>query len=133
MAAHDLGRLVLRVSCGMILLLHGIHKVRYGVGGIALQVEGAGLPGAFAYGVYLGEVVAPLLMILGYFTRPAALVFAANMAVAIALAHSHEVASLTGSGGWAIELPALLFFGGVSVALLGAGRFSLSRGRGRFD
>ncbi|WP_323129421.1 DoxX family protein, partial [Klebsiella pneumoniae] len=35
-----------------------------------------GLPGFIAYGVLVGEVVAPCLLILGVLTRPAALVLA---------------------------------------------------------
>ncbi len=123
----DLGRLVLRVTIGGLLLLHGIHKLRHGVGGIADHLHDRGLPGFVAYGVYIGEVVAPAAMIAGVRARLAGLVVAFNMLVAILLVHPGDIASLSGSGAWRIELPALYLLGAIAVFLLGAGRFALSR------
>jgi len=122
----DLGRLLLRVTVGGLLILHGIHKLRYGVGGIAGLLHDRGLPGFIAYGVYIGEVVAPAAMLAGVRARLAGLVVAFNMVVAIFLAHSGDIASLGRSGGWQIELAALYLLGGLCVFLLGAGRFALS-------
>jgi putative oxidoreductase len=133
MSSQDLGKLILRASLGVLMLMHGISKLFGGIEGIVARVQDAGLPGVFAYGVYVGEVIAPLLMIAGFWTRPAAAVFAFNMVVAVALAHPGEILMIRGSGAWGIELQALFFFGAVAVALLGAGRYSVSRGRGRLD
>ena len=131
MASDDVGKLILRVSLGGLMLIHGISKLFGGIDGIISLVQEAGLPGVFAYGVYLGEVVAPLLMIAGFWTRPAAAVFAFNMVVAVALAHPGDLLEIRGA--WGVELQALFFFGAVAVAFLGAGRYSASRGRGRLD
>ncbi len=57
----DAGKLVLRLSVGVLMLLHGIHKLLHGVDGIGGMLAGMGLPTVLAYGVYLGEVVGPLL------------------------------------------------------------------------
>lgn len=130
---EDAGKLLLRVTVGGLLLLHGIHKLTHGIGGIISTVEGHGLPSFVAYGVYVGEVVAPAFVIAGFKTRLAALVLAFNMVVAIFLSHRGEVFTIGGQGEWAIELQMLYLLGGVSIALLGAGAYSLSRGRGRFD
>lgn len=129
----DGGKLLLRVAVGVLMLLHGVFKLSNGIGGITGMVQGAGLPAVLAYGVYVGEVLAPLLMIIGLWTRPAALVVAVNMVVAIALAHGAQLLSLTQQGGWALELQGLYLFGALAVALLGAGRYSVGGLHGRFN
>ncbi len=131
--ASDAGKLLLRVTIGVLLLLHGIHKLRHGIDGIIGNVERHGLPSFFAYLVYVGEVAAPLLVIAGWQTRIAAAIVAINMAVAIWLSHAADVFLLTDKGAWAIELPALYLLGAVAIALLGSGRYAVSRGAGRFD
>ena len=49
----DIGKLVLRLALGIMILLHGIHKLQHGVSGIAGMVESVGLPGFLAYGVFI--------------------------------------------------------------------------------
>lgn len=132
-AADDVGRLVLRVALGGLILLHGIAKVRGGIDGIVGAVERAGLPTAVAYLVYVGEVVAPLLLVAGLWTRVAAMIVAINMAFAIFLAHRAQVLDVTRTGGWAIELQALYLIVAVVVALLGAGRYSVGGAAGRWN
>lgn len=133
MSHDDGGKLVLRLAVGVLILLHGISKLMNGIGGITGMVEKAGLPPVLAYGVYIGEVVAPLLIIIGLWTRPAALVIAINMVVAVALAHKAQLFSMTSQGGWALELQGMYLFGAVAIALLGAGRHSVGGLNGRFN
>jgi len=125
-ASADAGKLLLRLSVGILVLLHGIAKVTGGADGVVGMVEKAGLPGSFGYAVYIGEVIAPLAMILGVWTRVAALIVAANMVVAILLAHSGEIFTLTRSGGWALELQGMFLFTALAVALIGPGRYALT-------
>lgn len=129
----DLGKLVLRVSVGLLMLLHGIAKLQGGVGGIAGMLAGHGLPGFLAYGVYLGEVVGPVLVIIGLFTRVGAVLMVGNMLVAFALAHMDELFSMGQMGGWALETQGLFLFGSVAIALLGAGRLSVGGVHGRYN
>lgn len=129
----DWGKLILRLAIGGMMLLHGIAKIRGGLDGLKGMLASKGLPEFLATGVYVGEVLAPVLLIFGLATRPAAAVLAFNMVVAIALAHSGEVFKLSQHGGWAIELPMLFLLGSVALVFLGAGRISLSRGRSRWD
>lgn len=125
----DLGKLVLRLTLGILILLHGISKLLNGIGGIEGMVAAQGLPAFLAWAVYIGEVVAPLLLIFGIYTRLGGLLIVANMVVAITLAHSKELFTLTGSGGWSLELQGMFLATGLAVALLGAGRYSVG-GRG---
>jgi putative oxidoreductase len=127
----DAGKLLVRAVPAVLMLLHGVHKLGHGVAGIVETMTRAGLPGFFAYGVYLGEVVAPILMLVGYLSRPAGVVFAFNMIVAVCVAHSADVFHLGKNGQWPIELNALYFTAGIAVAIFGPGRYSVSRGKTR--
>jgi putative oxidoreductase len=129
----DLGRLLLRLTVAGLMLFHGINKLGHGIGGIRQRVIDHGLPAFVAHGVFIGEVVVPLLIIAGIFTRPAAAIFSFNMVVALYLAHTGDIFALGKAGGWAIELQMLYLLGGVCIMLLGPGRYSLSRGLGRGD
>ncbi len=131
--ASDAGKLLLRLTIGMLLLLHGIHKLRHGIDGIIGNVERHGLPSLFAYLVYVGEVAAPLLVIAGWQTRVAAAIVAINMVVAIWLSHAGDLLLINDKGAWAVELAGLYLFGAIAIALLGSGRYAVSRGAGRFD
>lgn len=123
----DLGLLILRLSVGILMLLHGVSKLTHGVGGIEGAVVGAGLPSFIAYGVYIGEIITPILIILGYGTRIASAIFAFNMGVAVWLAHSADIFTITAVGGWALELQGLYFFAAIALMFTGGGKYALSR------
>ncbi len=129
----NLGRLVLRLSIGVLLIMHGIAKLFNGVGGIEQMVIANGLPAFTAWGVYVGEVIAPIFIILGFYTRLGGLIAATNMFVAIALAYKAQIFLISGSGGWAIELQGLFLFGSVAIMLLGAGKYSVAGPGGKWN
>lgn len=129
----DIGKLLLRLSIGGLLLFHGIAKLSNGIGWMAGMLGGIGLPAFIGYGVYVGEVIAPLLLLAGKFSRPAGLVVAFNMLVAVLLARRDSIAKLNRGGGWDIEVEMLFLLGGLAIWFLGSGRFALSRGEGRWD
>ena len=125
---HDAGLLVLRLGLGALLLFHGVYKVTHGVAWIAGPLSGAGLPAWLQYGVYIGEVLAPVLVILGLWTRPAALAIAIDMFMAIFLARRADVAKVNPmGGGWAIELELLYLVAALTLALAGGGRYGLGK------
>ncbi|OZI60986.1 DoxX family protein [Bordetella genomosp. 11] len=129
----DAAKLILRLSLGILILLHGISKMTHGVGGIVSMVHAHGWPGFTAYFVYIGEVVAPILLIAGIFTRLGGLLIAINMLVAFLLVHHSQLFMLNDQGGWQLELQGMYFFTAIAVALLGAGRFSVGGAGGRFN
>lgn len=131
--SEDIGKLVLRLAVGGLMLLHGIDKIRHGPGGIPELLQQHGLPAFLVYGVYAGEAVAPIFILFGFLTRVAALVVALTMVMAVYLALADKVFMLNESGGWAIELNALYFAGALALVFLGAGRMSVSRGRRFLD
>lgn len=123
----DVGKLILRLTLGILMLLHGIHKLTTGIAGIKGMVASAGLPELFAYGVFVGEVIAPLMVIAGFYMRAGALLIVANMLVAIVLVHLNELFALGGSGGWALELQGFFLFTALALVFLGPGKYALRR------
>jgi putative oxidoreductase len=130
---EDLGKLILRLTIGGLMLAHGINKILNGIGWMDDLLVANGLPKELKYGVYVGEVVAPLLVILGFLTRPAALIIVINMAMAVFLVQRDKLATLNQTGGWGVELEALFLFGALAIAFLGAGRMSLRGGAAKVD
>ncbi|HET9446480.1 MAG TPA: DoxX family protein [Steroidobacteraceae bacterium] len=122
----DLGKLLLRITLGVCIVLHGVAKLKGGVDGIAQGLAAMGLPGFIAYGVYVGEIVAPVLLIVGWFARIGAALIAVNMIFAIAIAHSAELFKLGPQGGWALELQGMFLMTAIALALMGPGRFSIN-------
>ena len=122
----DLGRLLLRITLGVCVLLHGIAKLQGGVDGIAQGLHGIGLPGFIAYGVYLGEIVGPLLLILGWYSRLGAGLVAINMVFAIAIAHRADLFKLGEHGNWVLELQGMYLVTAIALALMGPGRFGIN-------
>jgi putative oxidoreductase len=129
----DRGKLLLRVLLAVLILFHGVSKLIGGVGMIGGMLAKAGLPASLGYLVYIGEVLAPLLILVGLFTRAAALVIVINMIVALLLVHTKQFFTLNDTGGWALELQAMYLGTAVAIALLGAGRYSLGGAGGRFN
>ena len=123
----DLGKLVLRLVLGILMLFHGYAKIVKGVSGIEASLISSGLPGWVAYGVYVGEVLAPLLVILGFYARIGGLIIVVNMIFAITLSHWTQLFDFGKSGGWALELQGFFLFTGLVVALIGPGRFGINR------
>ena len=121
----DIAKLLLRVTLGVLLLLHGLAKLQNGVGGIVGMVSSAGLPGIIGYGVIVGEVIAPLMILAGVYSRIGGWLAAVNMLFAIVLVHSAEIFTLTQNGGWAIELQMFYLSSAVCVGLLGSGRLAV--------
>jgi len=122
-----MGKLLLRLTVAILMLFHGIAKITHpgSLEFIGSSLSGIGLPSAFAYGVYVGEVIAPLMILAGFHARIGGLIVAVNMLFAIFLAHTGDMFSLTQHGGWAIELQVFYLLGGLAIMLLGSGKFAV--------
>jgi putative oxidoreductase len=132
-STEDTGKLVLRAALAILLLFHGVSKLIGGVGFIGGMLTKAGLPPVIGYLVYIGEVVAPLLILFGLWTRAAALVVVINMIVALLLVHTSQFFTLSQTGGWALELQGFYFFTAIAVALFGTGRYSVGGITGKWN
>jgi putative oxidoreductase len=124
---HSVGLLIMRLMVGGLMLFHGVAKITHPgtVEFIGGTLSNAGLPSFLAYGVYVGEVVAPLMIIAGIYCRYAALVIVINMVFAIFLMHTGDIFMLTEHGGWRLELQAFYLLGALAIALVGTGRFAV--------
>lgn len=121
----DLGKLFLRLGFAGLFLLHGIAKMQHGVGFVSGKFMEIGLPGELAYLAYLAEVVAPILIILGLFTRIAAFVALGGCGVIMLLMHGDNFFALSKVGAWVVEDVATFAFGFLAIMLLGSGKYAL--------
>lgn len=120
----DLARLILRIALGVLVLLHGVAKLRGGVGSIEGMVAAHGWPSYVAYGALVGEVLGPLLLLVGFYARIGAALIAINMVFAFALVHMGQFGQFTEQGGWALELQGMYLATALALVLLGPGRYS---------
>ena len=127
---EDIGKLIMRLMVGGLLLFHGVHKVLNGIEPIKHLLAAQGAPDWLAYGVYLGEVVGPILVILGLLSRVGGLFIAINMLVAIAMVHRHYGLFANWSGtqkGEGFEFHLLVLAIVLAIIVRGAGALSLDR------
>jgi putative oxidoreductase len=124
---EDIGKLILRLTLGLLMLLHGIAKIKGGVGFLTPMLTGIGLPAWVGYGAYAGEVVAPIMLIVGFLARTGAFLIFANMVFAIVLVHVPELFTLGKQGGWALELQGMYLFTALALIFLGPGRYAITR------
>lgn len=124
----DHSKLILRLAVGFLVLLHGIYKLQNPaamdfVGGAFASM---GLPAILAYLIYIGEIIAPIMLIVGYQTRVASLLVAITIFVAIILVHLPQLFTLSPmGGGYALELQVMYLAGALAIFGLGAGKFKL--------
>jgi putative oxidoreductase len=118
---QPLALFVVRLTLGAIMVAHGYHKVFGGLHHHAQFVASLGLPAWTAYLSSFTEFFGGLLVLIGLFTRAAALAIAIDLAVAIWKVHLHN--GLTGNGGYEFPLAvatlgfALIFFGAGPIAM----------------
>ena len=117
---NDLALLVLRVGFGGFMLTHGIPKINMlsnpsdfsdplGVGGLTSLIL-----------TLIGEVVAPILIIIGFKTKLAAIPAAITMAVAGFVVHAADPLGKK-------EHALLYLIAFVAIFLAGPGKYSIDR------
>lgn len=124
---ENTGKLVMRLMLGVLILTHGFGKLTNGIDWIGDALTASGLPAFFKYGVYVGELIAPALVIFGFYARIGAWLIAVNMLFAIGLAHWGEVFAISPNGTLAIEKQYLFMFSSIALALIGPGRYAINQ------
>ncbi|MCK4975144.1 MAG: DoxX family protein [Sulfurimonas sp.] len=123
---NDIAKLVLRLTVGVMILFHGVDKIINGIGGVKHLTVNAGLPEFLAYGVYVGEIVVPILILLGVYARVASLVLAFNMLIAIFLAYGGSLFTLGKHGAPSFELPFLYLVMSIIIFMIGSGKYAVN-------
>lgn len=120
----DVGLLVLRVFGGGLLFLHGWHKLFAGTENQQGMMADAGIPGFFMHLYIVSEVIAPVLLVLGIFTRLSALSIVVTMLV-ILYVLPFPIMALNEHGAWVVELQVLYLAIPLGLFFTGPGRFSV--------
>lgn len=124
---ENIARLLLRVMVGGMMLFHGIHKVIHGIDPIKAMVKAHAMPEVLAYGVYVGEILAPIFLIIGWRSRVWAGIVAVNMLVVLWMAHMGSFLKLGAFGAWAVELPMFYLLSSLAIMMLGSGKYAIMR------
>lgn len=121
----DMAKFILRVGFSGLLLFHGVHKIYAGTAFIQSLLTAHGLPTFIAYGVYVGEVIAPILMIVGIYTRLSAFIGIGTCGFIIYLAYITPFFTLDEHGAWALEPVAVYLFAFLAVMFAGSGKYAI--------
>jgi putative oxidoreductase len=123
-----MGLTMLRVVVGIVFFVHGLQKLFVmGFGGVAGMMEGLAVPapGLFAVVLTLVELLGGLSLILGPFTRVAAIPLAVDMLVATLTVHLPNGFFTVPNGGY--EFTLVLLAASVALAVAGPGEAALDR------
>jgi len=114
---QPLGLLILRAALGLIFLTHGYPKLTRNAAALQAIFVQHGLPAQLVYVAGVLETFGGALLVAGLFTRPAALLLAIEMGVAIAKVHSsHGIMALH-----EYEFPLALGTACLALSTVGAG------------
>lgn len=124
----DIGKFILRLGVGGLMLLHGIHKLFHGHDIIIKQLENNNLPTFLWLGVPVGEVLAPLLLILGIATRLSSFLIAFTMLMTFFLVSGINGLGINPqTGGLNSELNLLYLMASVGIMLIGPGKIRINK------
>ena len=123
---QSVGKLILRIAVGGLLLFHGFDKIIHGIGSIEGLLAAHGAPKYIAFAVYIGEILAPMLLILGWRSRWWAGIIVFDMAIAIYLVHSKSILTLGAHGAWSLEAPFFFLSAALAILFLGSGKYAVS-------
>ncbi|MGO3181732.1 MAG: DoxX family protein [Aequorivita sp.] len=118
-STYNMALLFLRVGFSVMILTHGIPKLMQLVSGDFSFADpiGIGAPATLVLAV-LCEVLFPALIIIGYKTRLATIPVIATMLIAVFVHHADDALGIK-------EKAILYAIGFITIALLGAGRYSV--------
>ena len=115
----DLALLILRLGAGGLMLTHGIPKINMLFASPIQFADPIGVGETFSLiFALIGEVIAPILIIIGFKTKLAAIPSVITMAVAAFIVHANDDLATK-------EKAILYLICYVTVLLAGAGRYSV--------
>ena len=124
----DLGLLFLRLGLGICLFMHGFGKILHGVGGVKNILVDAGLPSFLAYFAYLSEVLAPIMIAVGFYSRLGALlVFGSSLVILYSFYGFSNLLELTNVNGFKAELIYLYIAMSLCIISTGSGKYAIKQ------
>ncbi|THE13148.1 DoxX family protein [Bacillus timonensis] len=123
---NEIGALILRITLGILFLIHGVVKFQGGIENTVGWFESINIPGFMAYVVALLEVIGGIALIIGFATRLVSILFALLMVGATITAKLPV--GLLGNGqmaGYELDLAFLAI--AVYLAINGSKLLSISR------
>ena len=118
----DVGKLILRIMLGGLIFLHGWHKVLHGIDNQMQMLAGNGIPGVFMYFAYISEVLAPILIVVGVYTRLSSLSIVVTL-ITILYVIPVPLLSLNEHGALNIEGQLFYLLSPAALFFLGTGRY----------
>jgi putative oxidoreductase len=132
--AADIGLLILRITLAVVFVYHGGQKLfglfgGFGLSGTAQWMASIGIPLPYVSAIAAGsaEFFGGLALLLGLWTRIAAIPMVFTMIVAIVSAHWSKFDARSGG----MEYPLTLVAALAALALIGGGRLSITSLFGR--
>lgn len=126
---NSIANIMLRVPVGIILSAHGSQKLfawfgGYGLEGTGQWMESIGLAPGFLMALLAGsaEFFGGIALMLGFLTRPAAIVSAFTMIIAIFSVHFSNGLFMSNNG---YEFALTLLAVNVALAIQGGGKYSV--------
>ena len=128
MKNFDLGILFARLGLGVCLFMHGFAKISHSIDGVKGILAKVGLPEIMAYGSYVGEVIAPIMIILGIFSRIGALlVIGTSLTIMYAYHGLGNLLELTNVGGFKAEILYLYIALSLCIIFNGSGKYAIRK------
>ena len=131
---RDFSLFVLRLLLGYTLIFQGYNKLNKDafftfkedfIDKFLEKILEHGLPLELIYSIYLTEIIAPALLIIGLLTRLSSALIMVNILLLINLFHSNELLSINKYGYWAIETQAYILVCAFILIVFGSGHFAL--------
>jgi len=120
----NIAALLLRLSLGIMFVAHGLLKVMtFTLAGTAQFFEQVGFAAWMAYPVTFFEIIAGILLIVGFYSRYVAFASIPVLLGALYVHLGNGWLFSAQNGGW--EYPAFLTVSAIVVALLGDGEYSI--------
>lgn len=120
----DIGKLILRVTLSVMMLFHGVAKIGH-LEGVMRVMGKNGLPEFFAYSIYLGEIIAPLMLLIGYRVKISAFIISMTVLAATLMVNANKFFTIGNHGNYALELQTFYIFIGLAIVFLGKDRFCI--------
>lgn len=128
MKNFDLSLLFARIGLGICLFMHGFSKILHGVDNVKAILIKSGLPGFFGYFAYIGEFIAPLMIILGLYSRiGAVLVLGTCITILYSFYGFSNLFQLEQNGGFNAEIVYLYISIASCLLFSGSGKYAVKR------